>query len=143
MTASLSSIPGFERLSGIPLYVPGKPIQEVQRELGLTRIVKIAPNENTGGPTYARKPRLADAPARHDDAGQRVPLDDPQAAALRALYAQAMSHADARQRAAMFSSYGPVFGDLAGRRELVDALAPALQALQQQGAQQALATLAH
>jgi fructuronate reductase len=75
----------------------------------------------------------------HDDAGQRVPLDDPQAAALRALHAQAMAQADARQRAAVFTAYRPVFGDLAGRQRLVDALAPALQALHEQGAERALA----
>ncbi len=59
MSASLSSTPGFEHLSGIPLYVPGKPIQEVQRELGLTRIVKLASNENPWGPTEAVKARVA------------------------------------------------------------------------------------
>ncbi|HEX7552519.1 MAG TPA: histidinol-phosphate transaminase [Geothrix sp.] len=59
MSSSLSSTPGFEHLSGIPLYVPGKPIQEVQRELGLTRIVKLASNENPWGPTEAVKARVA------------------------------------------------------------------------------------
>ncbi len=59
MTASLSAIPGFEHLSRIPLYVPGKPIQEVQRELGLSRIVKLASNENPWGPTEAVKARVA------------------------------------------------------------------------------------
>lgn len=59
MSASLSSVPGFEHLSRIPLYVPGKPIQEVQRELGLARIVKLASNENPWGPTEAVKTRVA------------------------------------------------------------------------------------
>ena len=59
MSASLSSVPGFEHLSHIPLYVPGKPIQEVQRELGLARIVKLASNENPWGPTEAVKARVA------------------------------------------------------------------------------------
>jgi histidinol-phosphate aminotransferase len=59
MSTSLSSVPGFEHLSRIPLYVPGKPIQEVQRELGLTRIVKLASNENPWGPTEAVKARVA------------------------------------------------------------------------------------
>ncbi len=58
MTGSLSALPGFEQLSHIPLYVPGKPIQEVQRELGLTRIVKLASNENPWGPTEAVKARV-------------------------------------------------------------------------------------
>ncbi len=34
-------------------YVPGKPISEVQRELGLADIVKLASNENPEGPTQA------------------------------------------------------------------------------------------
>ena len=59
MSASLSSVPGFEHLSHIPLYVPGKPIQEVQRELGLARIFKLASNENPWGPTEAVKARVA------------------------------------------------------------------------------------
>lgn len=32
-------------------YVPGKPIEEVERELGLSRIVKMASNENPLGPS--------------------------------------------------------------------------------------------
>lgn len=32
-------------------YVPGKPIEELQRELGLSRIVKLASNENPLGPS--------------------------------------------------------------------------------------------
>lgn len=48
----------FARAERIPLYVPGKPIQEVQRELGLTSIVKLASNENPWGPTEAVKARL-------------------------------------------------------------------------------------
>jgi histidinol-phosphate aminotransferase len=32
-------------------YVPGKPIEEVQRELGLTDIIKLASNENPLGPS--------------------------------------------------------------------------------------------
>ena len=59
MSTGLFSVPGFEQLSRIPLYVPGKPIQEVQRELGLTRIVKLASNENPWGPTEAVKARVA------------------------------------------------------------------------------------
>jgi histidinol-phosphate aminotransferase len=59
MSASLSSVPGFEQLSRVPLYVPGKPIQEVRRELGLDHIVKLASNENPWGPTEAVKARVA------------------------------------------------------------------------------------
>ncbi len=32
-------------------YVPGKPIEEVQRDLGLKEIVKLASNENSNGPS--------------------------------------------------------------------------------------------
>jgi histidinol-phosphate aminotransferase len=32
-------------------YVPGKPIDELQREMGLTRIIKLASNENPLGPS--------------------------------------------------------------------------------------------
>lgn len=32
-------------------YVPGKPIEELQRELGLPRAVKLASNENPIGPS--------------------------------------------------------------------------------------------
>ncbi|MBI1753456.1 MAG: histidinol-phosphate transaminase [Acidobacteria bacterium] len=59
MNSKLSCVSGFDRLSRIPLYVPGKPIQEVQRELGLSRIVKLASNENPWGPTEAVKARVA------------------------------------------------------------------------------------
>lgn len=51
----------FARVQGIPLYVPGKPIQEVQRELGPIPIVKLASNENPWGPTQAVKARLRQA----------------------------------------------------------------------------------
>ena len=61
MTASLARLPAFDRLARIPLYVPGKPIQEVQRELGLKAIVKLASNENPWGPTPAVKARVAEA----------------------------------------------------------------------------------
>jgi histidinol-phosphate aminotransferase len=47
-----------DHLRCIPLYSPGKPIQEVQRELGLERIVKLASNENPWGPTKAVKARV-------------------------------------------------------------------------------------
>jgi histidinol-phosphate aminotransferase len=32
-------------------YVPGKPIEELQREFGLTRVIKLASNENPIGPS--------------------------------------------------------------------------------------------
>ncbi|MDR0498816.1 MAG: histidinol-phosphate transaminase [Holophagales bacterium] len=48
----------FEQLEKIPLYIPGKPIQEVKREFGLDHIVKLASNENPWGPTSAVKERI-------------------------------------------------------------------------------------
>ncbi|MEA2553172.1 MAG: histidinol-phosphate aminotransferase, partial [Fimbriimonadaceae bacterium] len=32
-------------------YSPGKPIDELRRELGLTHIIKLASNENPWGPS--------------------------------------------------------------------------------------------
>jgi histidinol-phosphate aminotransferase len=37
-------------LAGLVPYEPGKPVEEVQRELGLERVVKLASNEGTRGP---------------------------------------------------------------------------------------------
>jgi histidinol-phosphate aminotransferase len=37
-------------LSGLRPYEPGKPVEEVQRELGLDRVVKLASNEGPFGP---------------------------------------------------------------------------------------------
>ena len=42
------AVPGVQKL--VP-YVPGKPIEELQRELGLERVVKLASNENPLGPS--------------------------------------------------------------------------------------------
>jgi histidinol-phosphate aminotransferase len=42
-------------------YVPGKPIEELQRELGLTRVIKLASNENPLGPSPKALAVLADA----------------------------------------------------------------------------------
>lgn len=38
-------------LDGIKEYVPGKPIEEVKRELGIEEIIKLASNENPLGPS--------------------------------------------------------------------------------------------
>ncbi|MEX0584760.1 MAG: hypothetical protein WEB07_03265 [Natronospirillum sp.] len=42
--------PGVQNLAP---YVPGKPVEELQRELGLERIVKLASNENPLGASPA------------------------------------------------------------------------------------------
>jgi histidinol-phosphate aminotransferase len=38
-------------IAALSPYVPGKPIEELQRELGLTRVIKLASNENPLGPS--------------------------------------------------------------------------------------------
>jgi len=38
-----------QRILGVPVYQPGKPIDEVKRELGLTDVIKLASNENPYG----------------------------------------------------------------------------------------------
>ncbi len=51
--ADRGEIPGSlfsTALEGIVPYEPGKPVEEVQRELGLERIVKLASNEGPYGP---------------------------------------------------------------------------------------------
>ena len=35
----------------LPFYEPGKPIEEVERELGIKGIIKLASNENPLGPS--------------------------------------------------------------------------------------------
>jgi histidinol-phosphate aminotransferase len=42
-------------------YQPGKPISELERELGITGIVKLASNENPLGPGAAVLAAIADA----------------------------------------------------------------------------------
>ncbi len=39
-----------EQLESIKPYIPGKPIEEVKRELGLDEVIKLASNENPFGP---------------------------------------------------------------------------------------------
>jgi histidinol-phosphate aminotransferase len=74
---TLLSEQAFERLRQIPLYVPGKPIQEVQRELGLDSIVKLASNENPWGPTEAVKARVIQAAqGTRDEALGLYPVSD-------------------------------------------------------------------
>lgn len=40
-----------ENIKGLRAYQPGKPIEEVERELGISNIIKIASNENPLGPS--------------------------------------------------------------------------------------------
>lgn len=43
--------PARPNIKDLALYKPGKPIEEVQRELGLNEVVKLASNENPLGPS--------------------------------------------------------------------------------------------
>ena len=45
----------------IPPYVPGKPIEEVERELGLSGVTKMASNENPLGPSKEVRQAIANA----------------------------------------------------------------------------------
>ena len=59
-------------------YVPGKPIEELQRELGLSRIIKLASNENPCGPSPRALAALADATPtlnRYPDGGGHLLRD--------------------------------------------------------------------
>jgi histidinol-phosphate aminotransferase len=47
----MSTLTPQSGLSAIKPYVPGKPIEEVQREYGLTDVIKLASNENPLGPS--------------------------------------------------------------------------------------------
>ena len=66
--------PGFLRpaLEGLVPYEPGKPVEEVQRELGLQRVVKLASNEGPAGPfpaALAAMERAAGELNRYPDGG--------------------------------------------------------------------------
>jgi histidinol-phosphate aminotransferase len=65
-------------LEGLDRFEPGKPIGEVQRELGLSEVVKLASNENPLGPS----PRAVEAARAAMADVNRYP--DPQATELRA-----------------------------------------------------------
>jgi histidinol-phosphate aminotransferase len=67
-------VPDFVRpaLAGLVPYEPGKPIEEVQRELGLERVVKLASNEGPLGPfpeALAAMERVASELNRYPDGG--------------------------------------------------------------------------
>ena len=42
-------------------YVPGKPVEEVERELGITGVIKLASNENPLGPSPMAVARVQEA----------------------------------------------------------------------------------
>jgi len=45
------TLPIHPDIASLSPYVPGKPIEELQRELGLARVIKLASNENPLGPS--------------------------------------------------------------------------------------------
>jgi histidinol-phosphate aminotransferase len=68
----VASSPIRPALDGLVPYEPGKPVEEVQRELGLERVVKLASNEGTYGPFPAALEALERASAelnRYPDGG--------------------------------------------------------------------------
>ncbi len=50
-----------ENIRALKPYVPGKPIEEVQRELGISNVCKLASNENPLGPSPLALSALGDA----------------------------------------------------------------------------------
>nr|WP_090397891.1 histidinol-phosphate transaminase [Natribacillus halophilus] len=49
-----------EQLRHISMYSPGKPIEELQRELGITNVIKMASNENPFGSSSLAKQAITD-----------------------------------------------------------------------------------
>lgn len=56
----MSPVRAQRGLENIRPYVPGRPIEEVQREYGLTHIIKLASNENPLGPSPRAMRALAE-----------------------------------------------------------------------------------
>lgn len=59
-------------IAALSPYVPGKPIDELQREMGLARVIKLASNENPLGPSPKALAVLSDGAAtlhRYPDGG--------------------------------------------------------------------------
>jgi histidinol-phosphate aminotransferase len=59
-------------VAGLTPYQPGKPVEDVQRELGLERVIKLASNEGPFGPFPAAQEAMARAVAdlnRYPDGG--------------------------------------------------------------------------
>jgi histidinol-phosphate aminotransferase len=71
-----------EYVLGIQPYMPGKPIEELERELGITNSIKLASNENPAGPSPkalgALRDSIADVNRYPDSAGYylKIALSD-------------------------------------------------------------------
>jgi histidinol-phosphate aminotransferase len=65
-----------DNIARLARYQPGKPVEELERELGITGAIKIASNENPLGPSPlgvdAARRALADAHAYPDDSCHRL-----------------------------------------------------------------------
>jgi len=55
----------------LPVYQPGKPVEDVKRELGLTEVIKLASNENPFG--SSPKAKEAALRERTDERARRNP----------------------------------------------------------------------
>ena len=62
-------IPVRENIKSVKPYVPGKPIEETERELGLKGVIKLASNENCLGPS----PKALEAVRKNIDKANRYP----------------------------------------------------------------------
>lgn len=61
-----------QHIASLMPYVPGKPVEELERELGITRAVKLASNENPRGPSPKAVASIAETAAtlnRYPDGG--------------------------------------------------------------------------
>src|SRR4051812_26241549 len=54
-----------QQVEGFEPYLPGRSMESVRRELGLTRIIKLASNENALGPSPKVRVALAQAGERY------------------------------------------------------------------------------
>ncbi|WP_078553284.1 histidinol-phosphate transaminase [Bacillus alkalicellulosilyticus] len=66
-----------KQLVGLPSYKPGKPIEEVKKEFGLEKVIKLASNENPFGASKQVKAAISEA------AGNTAIYPDGYAASLR------------------------------------------------------------
>ena len=61
-----------KNIAALPVYQPGKPIEEVERELGITGAIKLASNESVTGPSpraVAAMQNMLDRVAEYPDGG--------------------------------------------------------------------------
>jgi len=77
-----------------------------------------------------------------DEAGNTYPIDDPMAPALHELVESASRAGGSADQVRVLISLAPVFGELASHPALIEAVAPAWQALREQGVAVTLASFA-